>query len=170
MFERNIAERIKSRKGRLDEIERKEQNISNELFKAYFTDYQSPSNIYKKLVETENTKTNKNKADLIKETLSGLQKTIHYVPKENAFKIEENKKIMDIVKQILEFNQLNQSGHGLKISTPNQILSRLPITLARLKAGNSSEKLKNEIWQILYSLYRSKKLTKQIYKSLIDII
>ena len=45
-----------------------------------------------------------------------------------------------------------------------------PITLAQLKAGNNSEKLKNEIRQILYSLYRSKKLTKQLYKSLIDII
>ena len=50
------------------------------------------------------------------------------------------------------------------------MLSRLPITLAQLKAGNSSEKLKNEIRQLLYSLYRSKKLTKQLYKNLIDII
>ena len=50
------------------------------------------------------------------------------------------------------------------------MLSRLPITLAQLNAGNNSEKLKNEIRQLLYSLYRSKKLTKQIYKSLIDII
>ena len=61
-------------------------------------------------------------------------------------------------------------GKGLKILTPNQMLSRLPISLAQLKAGNNSEKLKNEIRQLLYSLYRSKKLTKQIYKSLIDII
>ena len=50
------------------------------------------------------------------------------------------------------------------------MLSRLPISLAHLKAGNNSEKLKNEIRQILYSLYRSKKLTKQLYKSLVDII
>ena len=47
---------------------------------------------------------------------------------------------------------------------------RLPISLAQLKAGNNSEKVKNEIRQILYSLYRSKNLTKQIYKSLVDII
>ena len=64
----------------------------------------------------------------------------------------------------------NQQGKGLKILTPNQMLSRLPISLAQLNAGNNSEKLKNEIRQLLYSLYRSKKLTKQIYKSLIDII
>ena len=50
------------------------------------------------------------------------------------------------------------------------MLSTLPISLAQLKAGNSSEKLKNEIRQLLHSLYRSKKLTKNIYKSLIGII
>ena len=66
--------------------------------------------------------------------------------------------------------RINQQGQGLKILTPNQVLSRLPISLAKLKAGNNSEKLKNETRQILYSLHRSKKLTKQIYKSLIDII
>ena len=64
----------------------------------------------------------------------------------------------------------NQQGQGLKMLTPSQMLSRLPISLAQLKAGNNSEKLKNEIRQLLYSLYRSKKLTKQLYKSLIDII
>ena len=64
----------------------------------------------------------------------------------------------------------NQPGWGLKILTPNQMLSRLPISLAELKAGNNSQKLKSEIRQLLYSLYRSKKLTKNIYKNLIDII
>ena len=50
------------------------------------------------------------------------------------------------------------------------MLNRLPIILAQLKAGNNSEKLKNKIKQILYSLYQSKKLTKNVYKSLVDII
>ena len=50
------------------------------------------------------------------------------------------------------------------------MLSRLPICLAQLKAGNYLEKLKNETRQLLYFLYRSKKLTKNINKSLIDII
>ena len=53
-----------------------------------------------------------------------------------------------------------QKGLGLKILTPNQMLSRLPISLAQLKAGNYSEKLKNKIRQLLYSLYRSKNLRK----------
>ena len=47
---------------------------------------------------------------------------------------------------------------GLKILTPNQMLSRLSISLAQLKAGNNSGKLKNEIRELLYSLYRSKNL------------
>ena len=65
-------ERIKSRKERLDEIKRKEQNINNLLFKEYFTDYWGPSNMYKKLSETENAKINKTKVDSIKKILSKL--------------------------------------------------------------------------------------------------
>ena len=48
-----------------------------------------------------------------------------------------------------------QKGQGLKILTPQQMLTRLPILLAQLQAGNNSQKLKNEIRQLLYSLYRS---------------
>ena len=50
------------------------------------------------------------------------------------------------------------------------MLSRLPITLGQLKAGNNSEKHKNEIRQLLYSLHRKKKLTKTIYNNLINTI
>ena len=65
---------------------------------------------------------------------------------------------MKIVEEILNFNNKiqKQLGQALQILTPNQMISRLPITLAELKAGNNSEKLKNEIRQILYSLCRSK--------------
>ena len=65
--------------------------------------------------------------------------------------------------------QERQVAKSLKILTPNQILSRIPISLVQLKGGNNSEKLKNEIRQLLHSFYRSKKVTKQLYKSLIDI-
>ena len=61
----------------------------------------------------------------------------------------------------------NKSGKGLKILIPDQMLSRLPITLAQLKAGNNSQKFINEIRQLYYSLYHSKKLTKTIYNNLI---
>ena len=63
-----------------------------------------------------------------------------------------------------------QEGQGLKILTPQQIITRLPILLAQLKAGNNSQKLKNEIRQLLYSLYRSKDLSKTIYNHLISTI
>ena len=53
--------------------------------------------------------------------------------------------MLEIVERILEFNQLNQSGQGLKILIPSQMLNRLPIALAQLNARNTSEKLKNEI-------------------------
>ena len=69
-----------------------------------------------------------------------------------------------------EAERRNQQGQGLKILTLDQILSRLPITLAQLKAGNNLQKLINEIRQLLYSLYRSKKLTKTIYNHLINAI
>ena len=82
---------------------------------------------------------------------------------------ENPNEIVNIVEKIIEFNR-KQSGQGLKILTPDQMLDRLPIYLAQLNAGNNSEELKNEIRQLLYSLYKSKKLTKNIYKSFIDII
>ena len=63
-----------------------------------------------------------------------------------------------------------QKGQGLKILTPKQLITRLPILLAQLKAGNNSEKLKNELRQIIYSLYSSKNLTKTIYNHLINSI
>ena len=106
---------------------------------------------------------------MIKSGLSDLKKEIENMSKKEK-EIEKPNEIIDIVEKILEFNKQNQSGQGLKILTPDQMLSRLPITLAQLKAGNNSEKLKNEIRQLLYSLYRSKKLTKNVYKSLVDII
>ena len=64
----------------------------------------------------------------------------------------------------------NIPGLGLKILTPQKMLARLPISLAQLRAGNNSQKLKNEIRQLLYSLYRSKKISKTVYKNLITTI
>ena len=82
---------------------------------------------------------------------------------------ENPNEIVNLVENIIEFNR-QQQGQRLKILTPSQMLSRLPISLAQLKAGNNTEKLKNEIRQLSYSLYRSKILTKKLYKSLVDII
>ena len=61
-------------------------------------------------------------------------------------------------------------GTGLKILTPKQMLQRLPIALLQWKAGNNSESLLNEIWQIVYSLYQSIQLTKKVYNNIIKSI
>ena len=63
-----------------------------------------------------------------------------------------------------------QEGTGLKILTPNQMLKTLPIALAQVKAGNNSESLLNEIRQIVYSLYRSKEITRKVYNNIINSI
>ena len=75
---------------------------------------------------------------------------------EDEKEIEKLNKIVDIVQKILEFNKQKQEGQGLKILTPSQMPSRLPISLAQLKAGNNPVKFKNQIRQLLYSLNRSK--------------
>ena len=161
--------RTKLRRQGLDKIKEKEQNIKNELFKKYFN-YESPSNMYNILSNTKNTEKHNSLVNLIKISLIDLKKDIQNTSKDNVYKIEGMNKIADIAELVLYFNNDDHYGQDLNILTPNQMLSRLTISFAQLNAGNNSEKLKNEIRQLLYSLYRSKKLTKQIYKSLIDII
>ena len=138
------------------------------MFKEYFK-FESPTDFTKQLFETKNENKNNDLVNVIKSGLIDLKKEIEKASEEEI-KIKNPNEIVQIVEEILAFNRKKQSGGGVKILTPNQMLSRLPITLAQLKAGNNSEKLKNEIRQLLHSLYRSKKLTKQIYKSLIDTI
>ena len=53
-----------------------------------------------------------------------------------------------------------------KVLTPKQMIQRLPIALAQVKAGNNSENLLNEIRQIIYSLYQSKEITKKVYNNI----
>ena len=140
------------------------------MFKDYFN-YLVPSPLAKKLYETEHKNKNNELADEIKNRWSNLKDEIKKMS-EDEKEVEQSDKILKIVKEVLDFNKKiqKQQGLGLKILTPNQMLARLPIALAQLKAGNNSEKLKNKIRQLLYSLYRSEKLTKQLYKSLVDII
>ena len=81
--------------------------------------------------------------------------------------------IQDYDSMILEAKRLaieEQVGKGLKILTPNQMLKRLPIALPQIKAGHNSESLLNEIRQIVYSLYRSKEITKKVYNKIINSI
>ena len=126
--------------------------------------------MYKKLSETKGA-VNEVRVDFLKKLLTKLKKKIiKDTPKDDAAKIEEDEKIVDKFERTLEFKNKIQSGQGLKILTPRQVLRRLPISLAQLNSENNSENPTNEIRQLLYSLYRSNKLTKYIYKSLIGII
>ena len=61
-------------------------------------------------------------------------------------------------------------GTGLKTLTPKQVLQRLPVALAQVKAGNNSQSSLNEIMQIVYSLYQSKEITKKVYNNIIKSI
>ena len=71
---------------------------------------------------------------------------------------------------IFQVSKESQEGKALKILTPNQMLKRLQIALAQVKASNNSESLLNEIRQIVYSLYRSKEITKKVYNNIINSI
>ena len=122
------------------------------MFNHYF-DYSSPSNMLSRLSDAKDD-VNKNQVYLIKKSLAKIKNIVRKVPENKRLTIEENEKILDIAERILELNSENQLGLGLKILTPNQIVKRLPISLAQLKAGYNSEKLKNEIGELLYSLYR----------------
>ena len=79
------------------------------------------------------------------------------------------KDIVDLY-NLKSVSDTSKKGKGLKILNNKQMLNRLPILLAQIQAGNNSNKLKNEIRQILYSLYRSKILTKTVYNNLIKSI
>ena len=66
----------------------------------------------------------------INKKLTTMKNIVKNVPKDKVSRVEENERITDIAERILELNSENQLGLGLKILTPKQILSRLPITLA----------------------------------------
>ena len=76
----------------------------------------------------------------------------------------------DYAKIISEVKYKAKQGTRPEIFTSKQTLQRLPIALAQVKAGNKSENLLNEIWQIVYSFYRSKKLLKKVYNKIFKSI
>ena len=96
----------------------------------------------KKLYEAKDKKENNELVELTKVRWSNLKDEIEKMSKKEI-ENEKPNKILKIVKRILKFNKQKQLGLGLKILKPNQMLSRLPICLAELKAGNNSEKLQN---------------------------
>ena len=153
----------------IKQITDEETNINDDLFNKYFS-FQRPSDMITLLNKTNDTEKSNKLVNLINSGLKDLKEEIKKMS-EAEMENEDPNLIENIVEKILKFNKQNQQkGQGIKILTPNQMLNRLPIALAQLQAGNNSNKLKNEIRQLLYSLYRLKNMTEQIYKSLIGII
>ena len=151
-----------------EQINKEETSINKEIFTKHFKS-QRPSELLKGLYKTNDPNKNNIKANLIKSGFKDLKEEIKKMPKEER-ENEKPDKIVEIVEEILRFNKQKQEGQGIKILTPNQMLRRLPISLAQLQAGNNSVKLRNEIRQLLYSFYRSKNMTKQVYNNLIKPI
>ena len=98
--------------------------------------------MYEVLRRTNDKVKNSELVTIFNSGLKELKEEIKKISKEEI-EIEEPDEIVRVVEMILDFNKHNQQGQGLKILTPNQMLSRLPITLAQLKAENNSENLKN---------------------------
>ena len=88
-----------------------------------------------------------------------------YKARNEAFKLYD-----DYFSMMSEAKYRETNGTGLKVLTPKQMIQRLPIALAQVKAGNNSESLLNEIRQIVYSLYQSKQITKKVYNNIIKSI
>ena len=86
--------------------------------------------------------------------------------------LEQKKLKSDVLNRLEKSQEREGVKEQLKILTPNQMLKRLPIALAQVKAGNNSESLLNEIRQVVYSLslYRSKEITKKVYNNIINSI
>ena len=148
------------------QVVEKSKIINEELLKKYFG-FQDLISMQKELYKSKNAGKNNKLANMIKSGLKDLKKDIEQMG-DDVNEIEKPDEIVDIVEKILEYNRQNQEGQGLKILKPHQMLSRLPITLAQIKSGNNLEKLKNEIRQLLYSLHRSRNLTKTLYNNLIN--
>ena len=129
-------------------------------------------NLLKYFIQNKNGPEKNNQlVNIIKSGLKDLNNEINHMS-ETERENERVDKIIEVVERILAYikQQQEESEEGIKIITPNQMLSRLPISLTQLEAGNNSNKLKNEIKQLLYSLYRSKNMTKQVYNNLIKHI
>ena len=146
-------------------INKEETDINKELFLKKFN-FQRPNSMFKDLYQINDKEKNNKLVSVINSGLKDLKKEIKEMSQEER-EIEKPDEIVKIVEEIIKVNKQTQQGKGLKILTPSQMSSRLPITLTQLKAGNNSEKFKNEKRQLLCSLYRSKNRTKEVHNNLI---
>ena len=120
---------------------------------------QEDFNEYLKLIQRgRKTEEQKNPLSNINRIFNGRNDSIKFVEEYDSMILESKR------------NAAEMERKRLKILTPKQMLQRLPIALAQVKAGNNSESLLNEIRQIVYSLYQSKEITKKVYNNIIKSI
>ena len=115
--------------------------------------YQNPSFLVKDLISA---KQNKND-NLVNNINNGFIDLRNDIKRKEIPENENPQKVVDIVEEFLDFNK-QQKVKGIEILTPKQMLQRLPIAFAQVKAGNTSKNLLNEIRQIIYSLHWGKKV------------
>ena len=106
-------------------IEDESNDIGYILFSYYFN-FVKPIDMAKKLFEIKDKKKNDDFVEEIKNRWSNLKDKIQKTPEDKKDN-EKIEKILEIVKDILNFNEQNQRGQGIKMLTPNQMLNRLPI-------------------------------------------
>ena len=138
-----------------------EKDINDEIFWYYFK-YQNLSFLAKDLIRATQAK-HEQIGNNVNDGLINLRNNI------NRKEISENEhptKVVKIVEKIVDFNK-QQKGKRIEILTPKQKLQRLPMALAQVKVGNTSENLLNEIRKIIYSLYR---VTTKVYNNIMNTI
>ena len=131
--------------------------------KISLTDIKNNQEKFKSYLREIKKGNNKRKSQEQKDTLYNIE--ILYKARNEAIKFYDGYSLI-----MSEAKTKAVKGEGLKILTPKQMLQRLPIALAQVKAGNNSESLLNEIRLIVYSLYQSKKITKKVYNNIIKSI
>ena len=163
------------------------KNLFNSLLSIYYNDYNNipdeekekmgekynPSNLLVKghrFIESKKEDKEKSKSrpeETIAEKVKLRRQTVD--DDISSLEVDDSDEFIDIPDMPpLEGNEEEvRKGKGLKILTLNKLLTRLPILLAQIKAGNNSYKLKNEIRQILFLLYQHNKITKKVYSNLI---
>ena len=141
----------------MSQIIDKQTNIDINLFEEVFG-YDTPEKILQTLRSLKRGDSDNQEAFLIEDSVVRFGDRVKRMP--NGAEKNKGKKILKIISKIPDFNLNEQKQRRQGLVTPSQMRSRLPISLAQLKAENNSKKLKNDIRQLLYSLCRSKYLEK----------
>ena len=139
-----------------DNIESLLKDLGNEIL-----DGREFKNRYNDIVDDVETIVNKPIITRNQEKIVEIMSLLKEILETKSDKQLDTRDMPELEREESAAKRKNQQGQGLEILTPDQMLSRLLITLAQLKPGNNSQKLINEIRQLLYSLYRSKNYPKQ---------